>query len=166
VHKIAHELLQSACRIMPHSSTHNDVVQVEATEIWKPTCEANEVIKICSGTDHVVALCRSKTVLTWGSGQQGQLGRVGTRVARRGHTLLDAYLVPAAMHLPFRMQQPADIAAGHYVSYVILSNGEVYSCGLNNYGQLGIPSSITEPVCPASGPCHALCCSMLDQADC
>lgn len=122
-------------------------MQVVPTEVWKPTCEANQIVKISSGTDHVLALCRNKTVLTWGSGQQGQLGRVGTRVARRGHTLLDAYLVPAAMHLPFSLRRhPVEIAAGHYVSYVILSDGEVYSCGLNNYGQLGTPSSATEAV--------------------
>jgi alpha-tubulin suppressor-like RCC1 family protein len=115
--------------------------------VWKPRSAGDKVVKIASGTDHVVALCRNKKVLTWGSGQQGQLGRVGTRVGRRGHSLVDAYLSPAAMHLPFSMKgKPVDIAAGHYSSYVVFSTGEVISCGLNNYGQLGISADDTEPV--------------------
>lgn len=116
--------------------------------MWKPSGEGDKVVKIASGVDHVIALCHNKRILTWGSGQQGQLGRVGTRVGRRGHSLVNAYLTPAAMHLPFSMKgKPVDIAAGWCSSYVIFSSGEVVSCGLNNYAQLGTPTEGIEPVC-------------------
>ena len=48
-----------------------------------------------AGADHTVALTRAGTVLTWGSGQQGMLGRIGERVSARAlmDTLLQAHVV-------------------------------------------------------------------------
>lgn len=37
-----------------------------------------------AGADHVVALTMSGKVLTWGTGQQGQLGRLPARTTGRG----------------------------------------------------------------------------------
>ena len=45
---------------------------------------------LSSGTDHVVALMRGGKVLTWGTGEQGQLGRVGARPRAKE----PAFLVP------------------------------------------------------------------------
>ena len=55
------------------------------------------------------------------------------------------------MHLPFSMKgKPVDIAAGWCSSYVIFGSGEVASCGLNNYAQLGTPTEGIEPVCSST----------------
>lgn len=49
-----------------------------------------------AGADHCVALTRAGGVLTWGSGQQGQLGRVGNRLSDRARlaTQLAPHPVP------------------------------------------------------------------------
>ncbi len=36
-----------------------------------------------AGADHTAAVTASGTLLTWGNGQQGQLGRIGERVSER-----------------------------------------------------------------------------------
>lgn len=49
-----------------------------------------------AGADHTAAVTASGQLLTWGNGQQGQLGRVGERMSDRVKmaTLLEAHPVP------------------------------------------------------------------------
>lgn len=80
-------------------------------------------------------------MLTWGSGKQGQLGRVGSRMSDRGHTQLELFATPAAMHLPLSLRSaPAAVCCGWYNTFVVLKDGSVYACGLNNHFQLGFKS--------------------------
>lgn len=44
---------------------------------------APAMVSIDSGADHVCALTEDGRIMSWGSGQQGQLGRVGARVSDR-----------------------------------------------------------------------------------
>jgi alpha-tubulin suppressor-like RCC1 family protein len=64
------------------------------------------------------------------------LGRVGERMSDRSR--LQTFLVPTVVPIRKRGRIVIDIACGTYSSFFLLSDGSVYACGLNNYGQLGV----------------------------
>ena len=109
--------------------------------VWLPREAQYQVLEISSGCDHVAARCAGGAVLTWGSGRTGQLGRTGSRMSDRAHTELDIFTRPAPMHMPLSLRsKPLAIACGWYNTFVLLEDGTVYACGLNNYAQLGFAS--------------------------
>lgn len=84
----------------------------------------------------MVALDAKGNALTFGSGQQNQLGR---RVIER--TRMNG-LLPRDFGLP--KNKMAHIAAGAYHSFAISKAGEVWTWGLNNFGETGIPEGAGE----------------------
>lgn len=118
-------------------------MQLTPQLLWAPSTPNQQVLEIASGCDHVAARCAGGAVLTWGSGKQGQLGRIGSRVSDRRHAcMMDVFTTPDEMHLPPSLRsKPQSIACGWYSTFVVLANGTVLACGLNNYGQLGFSSS-------------------------
>ena len=87
-----------------------------------------------------MALLRRSKLLSWGTGEQGQLGRVGARLPERG--LKELLLAPAEISLKRTAKAAAadpvvDIAAGNYSTFALTQQGQVWAWGLNNYGQLG-----------------------------
>lgn len=104
-------------------------------EILKLTDD--KVTKVVSGNDHTVALTQSGDIYTWGSADQGQLGRVGgyfsSRGGRRG---LQFILIPRIVRMR-KATKFRDIFAGSFCTFAIDKNSpSVYVWGLNNYGQL------------------------------
>lgn len=95
----------------------------------------NKVTQLAAGANHVLALQSNGTVYGWGSGQQNQLGR---RILERRAA---NSLVPTPIGLPKKM---IGLGAGAYNSFAIRENGDVYSWGLNNFGQTGIPKEFDE----------------------
>jgi alpha-tubulin suppressor-like RCC1 family protein len=55
-------------------------------------------------------------------------GEIGTVIGTGAHTLTVSYTTPVTL----------SVTAGLYHSLFLLSTGQVYSFGLNNYGQLGL----------------------------
>ena len=56
---------------------------------------------IRAGTDHCMLLTRGGEMYSWGTGRQGQLGRVGERhLERDDKVLCVVWLTIAALHLP------------------------------------------------------------------
>ena len=102
--------------------------------------EGVEVIKICSGSDHLVMLAREGQLWTMGNSEQGQLGRVaemfGHRGGRRG---LTALLKPEQVRVKSRMNGFKDVWAGSYNTVARTGSDEVVVMGLNNYNQMAIP---------------------------
>lgn len=97
------------------------------------------VVKISSGTDHLVCLTDDGEIYTLGCAEQGQLGRVAecfsTRGGRKG---LDLLLKPAPVHFRKRSLKFCDVWTGQYMTYAqVKDTGEIYAWGLNNYYQLG-----------------------------
>ncbi len=92
-----------------------------------------------AGTDHVVALMRSGALLSWGTGEQGQLGRISAQPPERG--LKELLLTPAEVSLKrtasaAKADPIVDVAASNYTSFAVTQKGQVWAWGLNNYGQL------------------------------
>jgi regulator of chromosome condensation len=94
-----------------------------------------KITQLAAGANHVLALTSSGTVYCWGSGQQNQLGRrILERHAAKG-------LIPGAIGT---VKKVVTIGAGAYNSFAVKENGDVYSWGLNNFGQTGIPKDFDE----------------------
>ncbi|OAP60672.1 hypothetical protein AYL99_05674 [Fonsecaea erecta] len=94
-----------------------------------------KVIQLATGANHVLALQESGAVYCWGSGQQNQLGR---RILERRAT---NSLIPTAIGTLKKIEY---VGAGAYNSFAVKSNGDVYSWGLNNFGQTGVPKEFDE----------------------
>lgn len=93
------------------------------------------ITRLATGTNHVLALDKSGVVYAWGAGQQNQLGR---RILER-HQL--SSLTPAKFGLKGKY---TSVGAGSFHSFAIKSNGDVYSWGLNSFGQTGHEVSTAE----------------------
>ena len=94
----------------------------------------SKVTRVLAGNNHLVALTTDGSVYTWGSGEQGQLGR---RVLARRKA--DG-LLPHKLGL----RKIALIGIGADHSFAINNAGTVYSWGSNNYGQTGIQNNAGE----------------------
>jgi regulator of chromosome condensation len=93
------------------------------------------VVQIAGGANHVVALQKNGTVYCWGAGQQNQLGR---RILERRAV---NSLKPTAIT---NLKKIGYVGAGAYSSFAVKENGDVYSWGLNNFGQTGIAKELDE----------------------
>jgi alpha-tubulin suppressor-like RCC1 family protein len=89
------------------------------------------VVSVAAGSLHALALTTNGTVYGWGDNSYGQLGNgsSGAKVAipTLMTTLTNSFIVA--------------IAAGNGTSFAIDSSGNVWACGLNGVGQLGIGST-------------------------
>eukprot|EP00889_Picochlorum_renovo_P001183 jgi/Picre1/28213/NNA_003619.t1 len=115
-------------------------LQLIPTEVYAPGEAHPPLVRIASGADHVCAVTENGKLMSWGSGQQGQLGRVGPRMSDR--VRLTTFLTPTACAIRrprgSHSSTVTDVACGTYSTFVTLSDGSIYVCGLNNYGQLGV----------------------------
>lgn len=82
-------------------------------------------------------------MLTWGSGTQGQLGRVGERVSVRQRTA--TFLEPQAIKLPRGSGKAVDIAAGYYATFIITDNDKVKPSPCFAYLPPRINTTLTNP---------------------
>ena len=102
--------------------------------------EQVEIIKIVCGEAHTVVLNSKKEVYSWGFGSNGQLGlgfcedsfELGTGLSK------SRIFTPKKIQ-SLHNKQISDIQCGKTFSMFIDSNGGLYSCGVNDLYQLGIP---------------------------
>eukprot|EP00210_Caulerpa_lentillifera_P008273 g7894.t1 len=69
-------------------------IQSRLVKIYRPTYRNPRVVKLCAGGNHVLAILEDGGALTWGDGEQGQLGRIPIRTSRRGNNLRTNMLTP------------------------------------------------------------------------
>nr|XP_022904627.1 regulator of chromosome condensation-like [Onthophagus taurus] len=108
------------------------------------------IIKIASGSDHIVFLTNHGEVFTCGCAEQGQLGRLPERSSGRnarsgiGKDQIAKLLVPHIINLkPHLKLHFEDIWAGHYATFAkVADKNDVYSFGLNNYHQIGAQPNV------------------------
>jgi regulator of chromosome condensation len=93
------------------------------------------VTKLAAGAQHVLALTSNGAVFTWGSEEQGQLGR---RFQLSRHSASPLSTLPWLIPGPCAVRDIIDVGAGLYHSFAIRKNGKVYAWGSNNFGQTGI----------------------------
>lgn len=103
------------------------------TIVSKPTrLSINHVIKISSGSDHILFLKENGSVWSMGVNDQGQLGRI----TKNRQELLSPGLVKIRKRAPV-----IDLWAFQYGSIVKTMFSEIFAWGLNNYFQLGFLDS-------------------------
>jgi len=101
------------------------------------------IVKIASGSDHLVCLTDNGEILTLGCAEQGQLGRIAECFATRGGRKgLDLILSPgrvkAKRNRSRRLANFSDVWTGQYCTFAQdKENGDIFAWGLNNYYQLG-----------------------------
>jgi alpha-tubulin suppressor-like RCC1 family protein len=102
--------------------------------------EPMKIIKIACGEAHSIVLNSKKEVYSWGFGSNGQLGlgfcedsfELGTGLSK------SRIFTPKKIQA-LHNQKISDIQCGKTFSMFIDSNGGLYSCGVNDLYQLGIP---------------------------
>ena len=76
--------------------------------------------------------------MTWGNGDQGQLGRIPMRSTRRGDymrmTMLRPTIIPGCRSIVFE-----NAFCGSSSTFLKDASGRFFACGLNNCGQCAIP---------------------------
>lgn len=141
---IVHWLLDKAVTVLPLQDSNGPIgltpngQSKEPIKVYPTKSSDARAVKITSGNDHVVILTEGGTIFTFGSGEQGQLGRIKEcfthRGGRRGVSLL---LAPQIVRFK-RKQRFKDIFTGSFHTFAVTEEeDDVYAWGLNNWGQLG-----------------------------
>jgi len=95
------------------------------------------VISIAAGANHIAAITVNGKLYTWGVGEHGELGR---KIMERHK--VGSSLIPRAINVS-RGKKFVKVYAGGYHTFAVTSNNEVFTFGLNNYGQLGLGDEIS-----------------------
>ncbi|XP_061463580.1 RCC1 and BTB domain-containing protein 2 isoform X3 [Rhineura floridana] len=85
---------------------------------------------------HVVAVTTEGEVYTWGHNAYSQLGNGTTNQS----------LVPCQISTNLLNKKVIEVACGSHHSMVLTSDGEVYTWGYNNSGQVGSGSTANQPI--------------------
>lgn len=100
------------------------------------------IAKISCGSDHLVLLTKTGSVLTVGNSEQGQLGRISKSFTHRGGRKgFNAILNPSIVKFSDKNLVIVDIWTGHYTTFAKCHKGNVYAWGLNNYHQAGFQNN-------------------------
>ena len=95
--------------------------------------ELNKIIDIACGSNHAMALAQSGEVFVWGCGEQSQLGH---HINERHDVEGKASLVPSPLRTGRRKYRA--IFSGNDHAFAIDTKDQVWSWGLNSFGQSGI----------------------------
>lgn len=86
------------------------------------------VVEVACGREHAMLLTNRGQVSTWGSGKYGQLG----------HGVVENEQSPKEL-MALAGLKVTQIAAGGFYSCAVTEDGDLYTWGMNNFGQLGFP---------------------------
>jgi alpha-tubulin suppressor-like RCC1 family protein len=105
-----------------------------------------QITQVSAGIDHVAALTETRSVLTWGNNQDGQLGQTSSNSEDR------RFRPPAAMKLFGR--RVAEIACGHRFTLILTTRMEVLACGreeITGYSTLTGPLILPKEIAALEG---------------
>jgi alpha-tubulin suppressor-like RCC1 family protein len=98
------------------------------------------VLTVSCGEHHTIVLTKDNKLYTCGNNQYGQLG-LGDRNNRNTFTKVNVSNTRCEQSLyPWRIFGPnvVSVTCGGYHTMILTKNGELYACGDNQYGQLGL----------------------------
>ena len=98
-----------------------------------PYAELKKIVSIATGSNHAMALSQSGEVFIWGCGEQSQLGH---HINERHDVEGKASLVPSPLRTGRRKYK--GIFSGNDHCFAIDTKGQVWSWGLNSFGQSGL----------------------------
>ncbi|ETN13531.1 hypothetical protein PPTG_08323 [Phytophthora nicotianae INRA-310] len=96
---------------------------------FSPGLSSNRTARVFSGngSEHLAALSANGNLYTVGFNMRGQLG-LGTAT-----TVTEATLVEELVG-----KRVVDVACSYFHTAIVIDNGDLYACGCNDYGQLGL----------------------------
>ena len=104
--------------------------------------EPTKIIKVSCGEAHTIVLTSKKEVYSWGFGSNGQLGLGFCEDSfELGTGLTKSRIFTPQKIKSLNNKKIIDIQCGKTFSMFIDSTGGLYSCGVNDLNQLGIPDS-------------------------
>jgi alpha-tubulin suppressor-like RCC1 family protein len=98
--------------------------------------ESITISKISAGNSHSIFLATDGNVYSCGRGTYGRLGHGNTN-SKYTPTLIETYIDYNGNNINYTNITISHVSAGYYHSLFVDTNGNVYSCGRNSYGQLG-----------------------------
>ncbi|XP_053317589.1 probable E3 ubiquitin-protein ligase HERC3 isoform X1 [Spea bombifrons] len=118
-----------------YSSGHNGMGQL-GQDHGKPepghvTALADEhIIHVACGQSHSLALTNQGQLFSWGAGTEGQLG----------HSTTDASIPVPRLIKKLSQQKIQQVSCGNHHCLALADDGQLYTWGQNNHGQLGLGS--------------------------
>jgi len=115
----------------------------------------NNIVDIACGSAVSLARGSDGTLYSWGVGECGELGREIPPMCKADgsgfdienifkHRITPGLMYRQGVQAPVRDAKA--IGCGSYHSMVVVTGGELLSCGLNNYGQLGLGDTTDRPI--------------------
>uniref|UniRef100_A0A914PCC0 Uncharacterized protein n=1 Tax=Panagrolaimus davidi TaxID=227884 RepID=A0A914PCC0_9BILA len=123
--------------------TTRKLTVIEFTEEVK---KEGRIVQLTSGAGFTAALTHRGSVIAWGNlrdenGSHGQLGSSARTKLIRSTYMAD--VTGKSLHRSVleksKLIKFSDIFAGGYWTMARATDGRIFACGLNNYGQLGFP---------------------------
>uniref|UniRef100_A0A0R3RT26 Regulator of chromosome condensation n=1 Tax=Elaeophora elaphi TaxID=1147741 RepID=A0A0R3RT26_9BILA len=125
--------------------SHETLLEMEKQPVVIVQYQQKVIVKIAAGENHLVMLTESGEVLTFGDGSVGQLGRCSRvshiRSQRMVNDSPDSLRISVYDKGKKKLVIFDNIMAGGFWTAARSIDGTVYVCGLNNFGQLGVPTS-------------------------
>ncbi|VDN06182.1 unnamed protein product [Thelazia callipaeda] len=123
--------------------SHETLLEMEKHPVIIVQHQQKVIVKIAAGENHLVMLTENGEVLTFGDGSVGQLGRCSRvsniRSRRMVSTSPDSLKISVYDKKKKKLVVFNNIMAGGYWTAAHSIDGTLYVCGLNNFGQLGVP---------------------------
>ncbi|KAF5387661.1 hypothetical protein D9615_000590 [Tricholomella constricta] len=113
------------------SGLKHQFIPVPILELAHKPRDTEKVSAIAAGSNHLLVLTTHGNILTWGAGEQAQLGRKVLE-RRKIHGT-----VPEKVTLGNRSRKAVKIGAGSFHSFAVDDKGDVWGWGLNSMGQTG-----------------------------
>lgn len=131
---------------MQHDGEGGDKVNAVPSRLPDFSRRYGKVVRIASGLNHSVAITTRGVALAWGMGEAGQLGKEVVTAFLRGQRHNRALLVPNPVYaweegvkqIKSTAVKWARAWGAGFSTYLEDTEGRVWVCGLNNYGQLGV----------------------------
>lgn len=106
-----------------------------------PTPILEEIRSVAVGGFHGAAIKEDGTLWTWGCNDNGQVGQ--KRVNDKDVIWYWTFIIPHRIVTPYQtvpvqiMEDVAAVACGAYHTLILKTDGTLWACGHNGYGQLG-----------------------------
>lgn len=124
--------------------SHETLLEMEKQPVVIVQHHQKVIVKIAAGENHLVMLTESGEVLTFGDGSVGQLGRCSRvshiRSQRMVNDSPDSLRISVYDKGKKKLVLFDNIMAGGFWTAARSIDGVIYVCGLNNFGQLGVPT--------------------------
>jgi regulator of chromosome condensation len=113
-------------------------------------CLEKKARDISAGEGWAAALLEDESLVTWGIGTHGEMGRKVPKLDKKtpNKVIIDEFLTPKppVWSGPLGRKRVSAVSCGayHLLAVVREAGMNVYSCGLNQYGQLGLGNEETK----------------------